>query len=161
MQIFTLSDKITMKKSGISSGVGVFAKNDIDKDEIIIDAEADILTSSNRYTVQIAESEYLFAEYMDNFINHSCSPNVYLKLYADNKKRYSFVALSRIKEGQELFWNYNTNYWDVAGSLEFPCNCGSKNCAKVIRGIKYLTKLEQEKLYPFLTPFPRKKLLQV
>ena len=159
MKTFTISDKIIVKKSEICPGKGVFAKKNINKSEIIIDAEADIITKPNPYTLQIGKSKYLFAKYVDNIINHSCSPNVFLRLYKNNVKRYSYVALKNIKKGQELFWNYNTNDWDVARSFAFPCNCGSKNCVKVARGMKYLTKLQQTKLSPISTPFIRKKLI--
>ena len=158
MKLITKSNKIEMRKSYISSSMGIFAKNDIVKGEVLIDAEADIIKKLTAYSLQIGESKFLFARYIDNYINHSCDPNVFVKLYSNNRKRYSYIALKNIKKGQELFWNYNTNDWDVAKNFSFVCNCDSKNCAKLIRGIKYLTKSQQKKLMPIATPFIRKKL---
>ena len=158
MKLITKSNKIEMRKSYISSSMGVFAKNDILKGEVLIYAEANIIKKLTGYSLQIGKSKYLFARYVDNYINHSCNPNVFVKLYSNNQKRYSYIALKNIKKGQELFWNYNTNDWDVAKNFLFVCNCGSKNCVKLIRGIKYLTKSQQKKLVPIVTPFIRKKL---
>lgn len=158
MQIFKLSDRVELRDSRICTGKGVFATNDIAKGDTIIEAEGEIAGEPTRYTVQVTDAEFLYADYIDNFINHSCSPNVYMKLYENDKRRYSFFALKNIRKGDELFWNYNTNYWDVGSPLAFPCSCGSKNCATMVRGFKYLTKPQQREFLCLLTPYPRKKL---
>jgi hypothetical protein len=158
MKRIFISDKIKGRKSSICSSEGVFAKNYIKKGEMLVDAEADIIKKPNALTLQIGESEYLYARYIDNIINHSCNPNVFVRLYKNNKKRYSYIALKNIKKDQELLWNYNTNDWDVAKDFVFTCNCNSKTCARIIRGMKYLTKSQQKKLLPIVLPFIRKKL---
>jgi len=159
MQIFKISDKIEVKKSSVCSGKGVFAKRNIRKGELLIDIEAMVVKKRVDYALQIGKSAYLLANYIDNFINHSCSPNVFVKLYENNKNRVSYIAFKNIRKGQELFWNYNTTEWDFGKG--FICHCGSKNCIRRVRGMRYLTKLQQKKLAPISTPFIRKKLQEV
>lgn len=156
MRVFRISDKIEIKKSNVCSGKGVFAREDIKKGEVLIDIEARIIKRRVDYALQTGKSSYLIANYIDNFINHSCKPNIFVKLDKNNKNRISYIALKSIKRGQELFWNYNTTEWDLGSG--FTCHCGLKCCIKKVRGMKYLMKSQQKKLAPISTPFIRKKL---
>jgi hypothetical protein len=55
------------------------------------------------------------------FINHSCSPNTFMRVMKD---RVEFYALKNIKKGEELSCDYGETHHD--GKL--PCRCGAKNC---------------------------------
>jgi hypothetical protein len=59
------------------------------------------------------------------FINHSCSPNTYLRVMKD---RVEFYALRTIKKGEELSCDYGETHHE--GTL--PCKCGASNCRKFI-----------------------------
>ena len=156
MHVFRISNKIETKKSNVWSGRGVFAKSDIKKGEVLIDIEAKITGIPSDYTLQINESEYLVADYIDNLINHSCNPNILIKLYTQNKKRVSYIALKNIKRGQELFWNYNTTEWDLV--TKFICRCSSKKCIGKISGAKYLTKKQVNKILPLMSSYIKMKV---
>lgn len=55
------------------------------------------------------------------YINHSCSPNTYLRR---NYPYIEFYALRTIKKGEELTADYGETHHD--GKLK--CRCGSSNC---------------------------------
>ena len=141
-----LSEKIAVRKSPVH-GKGVFALKAIHNGEMIIDIEASIVSTSSEYTLQISERRHLFAGYIDNYINHSCAPNVRVKLYPSNPKRVSYIAIRRIPAGSELFWNYNTAEWKL--KKRFACRC-NPSCVEIVNGAKYSGR------WPYATPFIRK-----
>ena len=55
------------------------------------------------------------------YINHSCSPNTYMRVCYS---RVEFYTLRQIKKGEELTCNYGPTHHD--GKLK--CSCGSPNC---------------------------------
>ena len=60
------------------------------------------------------------------YINHSCAPNCESQIV---RGRVWIVALRRIREGEELSYDY---YYDYEHYREHPCRCGAKNCAGYI-----------------------------
>ncbi|HXI12376.1 MAG TPA: SET domain-containing protein [Thermoanaerobaculia bacterium] len=54
-------------------------------------------------------------------INHSCTPNTYLRRFMH---RVEFYSLRAIEPGEELTCNYGETHHD--GKL--PCRCGSERC---------------------------------
>jgi len=59
------------------------------------------------------------------FMNHSCEPN------AGIRGQIVLVARQDIFAGQEICFDYETTETD---SGSFECNCGSRNCRKLIDG---------------------------
>lgn len=55
------------------------------------------------------------------FINHSCSPNTYMRVLSN---RVEFYALRNIRKNEELSCDYGETHHE--GTL--PCTCGAKNC---------------------------------
>lgn len=55
------------------------------------------------------------------YINHSCSPNTYMRV---THNRVEFYALRDIKLNEELTCNYGETHHD--GKL--PCRCGAPGC---------------------------------
>jgi len=100
---------------------------------------------------QFIDSQYLVPE---DFINHSCSPNIKL----DVAKRW-FIAIKDIKKNSEITFNYCTTEWDMRGyGTDFLCRCGSPKCYGHVRGFKYLTKEQRRKLKSMLSPFLLEKI---
>ena len=56
-----------------------------------------------------------------SYINHSCSPNTYMRRAY---RKVEFYSLRRIRKGEELTCDYGETHHD--GKL--PCRCGAKNC---------------------------------
>ncbi|XP_075988630.1 SET domain bifurcated histone lysine methyltransferase eggless [Anticarsia gemmatalis] len=66
------------------------------------------------------------------YLNHSCSPNVFVQnVFVDtHDPRFpwvAFFALSLIKAGSELTWNYNYDVGSVPGKVLY-CLCEAPNC---------------------------------
>lgn len=55
------------------------------------------------------------------YVNHSCEPNAFMRLY---RGRVEFYSLRPIEVGEELTCDYGETHHD--GSLE--CRCGSRKC---------------------------------
>lgn len=138
-----LTKKAEVRKSNIE-GKGVFAKKKIKKGEIIsiwggdivTEKEYDLLSKKNRrygrYGAKILDGFYLATHNIKekreptDFFNHSCDPN------AGIKGQIILVAMRDIKSGEEITFDYGMNSDD--SDDYFQCNCGSKNCRKIITG---------------------------
>ena len=59
------------------------------------------------------------------FINHSCEPNVFIRIAYG---RAEFYALRNIPAGEELTCDYGVSHHDGA----LPCRCGAAKCRKFI-----------------------------
>ena len=137
-------------------GLGLFANKTFKKGETVIKFKADFLPCSNASpeAVQVSETHCLDTKWLvpEAFINHSCSPSTTL-----DAEGYRYVAIKDISKNEEITFNYVTTEWD-AGSEVFECHCGSKNCYKLVQGLKYLPKKEQDRLRPLLLPYLVRKL---
>jgi len=140
------------KKGLISKihGVGLFATENIKKDEIIAIRAGHLLTKEQmdklpfggHSEIQISDDIFLCPitikerEEVMIFINHSCDPNVGMR------GDIVFVAMRDIESGEELFLDYamvdNQDY-------KMNCNCNSLNCRKIVTGNDF--KLPELKKY--------------
>ena len=59
------------------------------------------------------------------FLNHSCEPNVFIRIA---HSRAEFYALRNLKQGEELTLNYGESHHNG----EVPCRCGSPKCWKFL-----------------------------
>lgn len=79
------------------------------------------------------------------FINHSCSPNTGLR------KKINVIAIKNIKAGEEITFDYSLSEADIFWN--FKCNCGSKNCRKIIRSIQFLPEKIFKKDKKYIPPY--------
>src|SRR3989338_5916676 len=98
-------------------GLGLFAEDAIRKGEFVIEYHGRLLTDAQ---ADVKGGKYLFA--MDNgwtidgtprrnkarYINHSCRPNCEPEIRG---RRVFIHARRRIKPGEELAYDYCTEYW--------------------------------------------------
>ncbi|XP_058451302.1 histone-lysine N-methyltransferase eggless [Malaya genurostris] len=69
---------------------------------------------------------------LGRYFNHSCNPNLFVQnVFVDTHDlRFpwvAFFALSNIRAGSELTWNYNYDVGSVPGKVLY-CQCGAENC---------------------------------
>ena len=132
--------KIEIKE--INNYLGVFAKENIKKGEVIFNIDTSIVTDKpSIYSVQIDENKHVQPPndidisnkqgYSWRYLNHSCEPNSFCDL-----NDLSFKALTDIKKGEHITFNYLTTEYEM--SNPFKCNCKSKHCFKTIRGSKFI-----------------------
>lgn len=98
--------------------------------------------------IGMSENEWLDPEPTYQFLNHSCNPNMGIK------GKVTFVALRKIKSGEELTFDYSITeddeYW------VFKCKCRAKNCRETVRSVQHLPSKVFNRYLPFIpTHFKR------
>jgi hypothetical protein len=125
------------------NGKGVFANKNFERDEIVSEFHGKFFTFEQLpipynevedHYVQIGKNLYLGPSGgIDDFFNHSCSPNSGLKI---NGEKVFLSAIYNIKNGDEITWDYSTTMDE--DDWEMSCGCGSKDCRGRISDFKYL-----------------------
>jgi hypothetical protein len=100
---------------------------------------AEIQIGENLFIGPLAENE---REGSMIFSNHSCDPNIGVK------GQVVFVAMRDIQLGEEL-----THDWAMTDDDEYSmnCNCGARECRKVVTGQDWRIKSLQEKYKGYIS----------
>ena len=147
------------------SGKGIFAIEDISKDEIVIIKAGHILSLKEKDSLsfkdchpelQVADDLFICpkdeAELEDSmaYINHSCNPNTGMR------GDIVSVAMRDIKAGEELTIDYGmiTNQ-----DYQMECSCGADTCRKIITGQDYKMAVIQ-KYGTYLSAYIKSKLIK-
>ena len=123
---------LEVKRSPID-GQGLFARCAIPRRRKIGELTGEMITilearrrAGNQQRIRVVELDDAMA--LDGekgnefkYINHSCSPNTFVRVC---RGHVEFYALCGIESGEELTCNYERSYHE--GSLD--CRCQSKNC---------------------------------
>jgi SET domain-containing protein len=132
-----LNPKIEKRQSPIS-GIGLFVKESVKKNEIIWSPTSELMAKIHvkelptlsdderhdwvKHSYQMGD--YLYKDTDDTrFMNHSCSPNVI-------DFHNSLIAARDIEKDEEITWDY-LPYMNPY--LVFECSCGNQNCVGVAR----------------------------
>lgn len=153
------SDSIEIRDSKF--GKGLFATKDIELGTVLCKVtgsekelnlyQTTLLGEKESHTIQIDFDKYFLCEPPFLYSNHSCNPNCGL-----NSKLEMF-ALKKIKESEELFWDYSTSMLERHWTMQ--CSCGEKSCRKTITDFDLLpTELQLKYLrmnivLPFIAHF--------
>lgn len=120
-------------------------------DSISSFSAGETLSEPNYLTIQIGKNENITLKpQFLQYVNHSCEPNVFF-----NTKSMKLVCIKRIESGDELRFFYPSSEWEMA--QPFVCNCGAKDCLKLIQGASFLTKETIEK--HIFTDFIKQQLI--
>jgi len=82
--------------------------------------------------------------------NHSCDPNI-----GFGEESTIFYAIKNIKPGEELVFDYAAC---EISKIPFRCNCGFKNCRKIIKPTDYKSKKLQRAQGKYFSPFLKSKI---
>ena len=154
-------------QNSLISGRGLFAREKIKKDELLISfesgkgkfinsEEADKLyAKGNDHILQVDDDLFFAAtnpsEYeTEDHINHSCNPNIGI----DGSLK--FVGMRDINLCEELTFDYAMS---ESSDYQMKCNCGSKNCRKVVTGNDWKITELQEKYRGYFSDYLAKKIL--
>ena len=101
---------------------------------------------------EIGEGLYLAAgrgepESPDDFMNHSCDPNVWMD------DEVTLVAMRDITAGEELTADYAMWSTDPSWTLPTPCGCGSRPCRRTVTGSDWKLKDLQERYRRHFSPY--------
>ncbi|MEO6097768.1 MAG: SET domain-containing protein-lysine N-methyltransferase [Fibrobacteria bacterium] len=132
--------------SGIH-GLGIYTRKPITKGALVIHCLGIERRREEVYeglrALQIGPETYLAEDpgnpRLDDFINHSCDPNV-----GFSEGTLTLYALRDIQAGDELFWDYRTSI-NEAG-WEVPCTCGAAHCRGKIQSYCDLPAEERARL---------------
>ena len=135
-----ISPKLYTAPSSIQ-GTGVFTRQPIKVEEIVIVWGGQLFTQTDidkgrvrqQTMVAIDEGLYLAEPYdadlfIDDYMNHSCDPNVFMK------DEVTLIARRSIEAGEELTLDYATWLNDPSYVLNTECNCRTPNCRKIMTG---------------------------
>src|SRR5256712_3452347 len=157
------SPKTVVKDSAIH-GRGLFARERIAKDEIVLikggyifDAATlrDVEPSLGPAQITVAEGFFIgpLAEPEREggmiFSNHSCDPNIGVQ------GQIVFVAMRDIQPGEELTHDWATTDDDT---YQIECRCNARNCRKVITGQDWRRKDLQKKYRGFMSLYLQEEI---
>lgn len=156
-----VSPKVEIRKSDLN-GIGMFAKGNISKGEVVFIKGGHILTKDQFFTSSVINSYlplddnyYLGATTPEEekqiklYNNHSCEPNCGLR------GEVTFVAMVDIPQDTELSVDYamidNEDY-------KINCNCHSPSCRKIITGFDWKIKDLQLKYKGYFARYLQDKI---
>lgn len=146
-------------------GKGMFAREPIKEGEVIIIWGGTVFTEEERkkglikkYTTSgIAEGLYLGGkldepDVPDQFMNHSCDPNLLMK------DEITLVARRDIVKREEITADYAMWTTDENWVMEEPCRCGSPLCRHKITGNDWELKDLQKRYKGHFAPFINERI---
>lgn len=159
-----LSPKVEVREVA-GKGLGIFARAQIDIHEIVVRFGGTIISlediRSGRVNTHsyIAISEDTFVgvpkgqpEQGDEFINHSCDPNLWMI------DEITLAARRPIHIDEEVTADYGMWEYDTLWRPPWKCACGSKDCRGQITGSDYVLADLETRYCGNIAPFLRKRL---
>jgi len=126
----------------------------VHRQEVLITYDGPLIDHPTRYSIQIDDHKHIEGTPESNaYLNHSCAPNAYV-----DWSGVCLRALREIASGEEITCNYLTTDWEL--HEKFVCRCGARDCFGELRGLKYLTRDEQRRRWPFLPDFMKRKIAE-
>lgn len=163
MPISYHSPKTAIRKSFVH-GYGLFAIKPIKKGEIVVIKGGHIFNERILKKVKDKISEAYFqieddfvigplkkSEVKKNklYINHSCDPNIGIR------GQITLIAMRNIKAGEELTYDWAM---EDPGGWKMKCNCGAKNCRKIITGKDWKNPKLQRKYKGYFSAYLQEKI---
>ncbi len=146
--------KVYVGKSKIA-GEGMFVANDVKKGHRISFIKGKLKKKVNKgVSDSLANPDWIgFDKYLwidpsmpYKKLNHCCSPN------AGIKGKVSLYALTDIRAGEEVTIDYSITECDELWKLDGgkKCNCGSRECRKIIGPIQSLSQKKFKSYMPYI-----------
>lgn len=137
--------KVIVEETG-KYGKGLRAIRNISKGEVITDwtggkvHEAikctDLPKDVADHAIQFEEHKWIDTKGIGRYSNHSCNPNCGIR------GKFRLVAMKNIKKGDWLTWDYEMT---EDSDWRMNCQCGEKNCRKIIGAYKNMPKAIRKK----------------
>lgn len=134
----TIAKKVKIARAEKGAGLGLFADEDIAKDEYIIDYGGIILPNAKctnhpgKYLFEVDDHFTIDGSGRENiarYINHSCAPNCEAVIEDGEIK---INSIKQIKKGEELCYDYGKEYFN---QFIKPLGCKCIKCMKKITKI--------------------------
>jgi uncharacterized protein len=159
-----LSPKVERQPNAAKGGCGIFCRERIVKDEIIVLWGGKILAAGEldphmpnftQEVLQIEDDFYIvtpIAEPSDCF-NHSCEPN------AGMTGQIGMIALRDIEPGEEVCMDYAM--CDGSNYDEFECHCGTASCRKRITGEDWKRPELWDRYEGYFSPYLQRRITRL
>lgn len=117
------------------AGLGLFATEPMKRGDFIIEYTGELISTDEanrrggKYLFVVSDAKTIDGKGRDNiarYINHSCAPNAEAELDED-ALRVRIYAKKKILPGEEIFYDYGTEYWDEHIK---PYGCRCLSCTK-------------------------------
>ena len=126
-----MNNKVILKETK-EIGKGLFAKENIEKGEIVAEFDGQIYEKGKTdwtdelrdHVIQFAINKWRDSNSIARYINHSCDPNCGVK------DLFKIVAMRNIDSGEELTWDYEMT--EDNDTWRMKCRCNSEICRKEI-----------------------------
>lgn len=162
-----IDPRIEVRESG-SSGRGSFARAPIRAGEIVtiwggqVFSTDDVAAGKTKKGTVAAIAENLVMaspagapDAEDQFLNHSCDPNVWLQ------DAVTLVARRDIAAGEELTADYVLWEYDEEHIARWSCNCGSPLCRGKITGRDWQRADLQARYHGHFSPFINERIARL
>lgn len=159
-----IDPRVEVRSSAIQ-GKGMFARERIKKGKVVVIWGGVLMTEKDvqagkarRHSIAaIGEGLYLAGlanedSSPDDFMNHSCNPNIWMK------DEVTLVARRDIQANEELTADYAMWESDEEWTMHQECHCGSELCRQVITGKDWRLKELQERYKNHFSPFINKRI---
>lgn len=128
------------------NGKGIFALRSIGRGQVLFQIKGKFISGdvSEKISKEARDNAFRYdadiyitpGKHIAKFVNHSCDPNAKI---AKKGSKLFIIALKKIEKGEEISFDYSTTLASD-DSWTMKCNCGSKNCRKVIKNFHTLPK---------------------
>ncbi len=158
-----LDPRIEVRTS--SKGLGMFAVAPIKQGEVVSIWGGDVFTNYEKeagvvkkYTASCIDEHHWLGspsdapDLPDQYLNHSCDPNLWLI------DEITLVARRDISVGEEITADYSTWSIDETWVMDELCRCGSPLCRHRITGNDWKLKELQERYKGHFVPFINKRI---
>ena len=111
----------------------VLARRRIPEGQLVFHLPKVFTSERDRHSIEVGLNRHqAYTDDIDDYINHSCGPNLELVVLDRGRDDFGFRSLRPIEPGEEVSWDYET--FETELSNPFPCSCGAANCRKMITG---------------------------
>ncbi len=161
--------RIEIRRSPVS-GDGMFARQPIQKGEVVVVVGGTVMTDAEFEAFQAAHSFYNFIQIDKHLylvedpavtqslngskgsMNHSCDSNTWMD------DEVTLVARRDIASGEELTVDYALFTTQSNWMLDNRCHCGSPHCRRVITGDDWRREDVQEQYRHHFSPFINRRI---
>ncbi|MBD2841875.1 SET domain-containing protein-lysine N-methyltransferase [Erythrobacter rubeus] len=132
-------------------GEGIFALKSFRRGDTLYVGVLDRGSTKNHsHASQLGKNTFGFHTGLGSKFNHSCDPNC--GIIINDTGGHDIVAMHAIAIGDEATYDYAMRNYNIE---HFPvvCECGNKNCRKVITGWKDLPQQRKDDYAGFIAPY--------
>lgn len=134
-------------------GKGIILDKNVKKDEVILRYIGKIVKNPpgpwhiGPDWLQVKYSEWIIPKQHSavKYLNHSCNPNTGLK------GKNTIVAMRPLKKGTEIVIDYALS--ETYPIWHMVCNCGSRNCRKVVKPYQDLSEQRKRKYVKYTSKY--------